>query len=804
MNLFNRRILSLISVLVVAIAFENVPSDELSLPEAFQKISDQSLLWGPYRSNLYVGIKPKIPHSFLSGLMWFNADDPEGIVKLRHSCEQDPEIQSFGWVKYDARVGGRHIIKDRGCKVLIKSDFVKTSDGNWALKITGVPKKGQENVKTSLIFYAGTEEDQDNMLMFAGNKDEFGNVNNDLTRLTGVSKVLGGAFELLVEDGPSNRYPSATVLAAPDLDPSLTHHLSLHVPDEHLWQAKEVFISLLQESVGKIREDPSLNVSEIPVDQLTTLRNINNFEGNLHFIQKTFQGKFELNIIFNLEDAPEKLSSSNIDSYVDRALTHFDEKFSSQLQFQAPFHTKEYLNFGKEFLSNLAGGIGYFYGEQLVDRNAFVDDDSFDNVKLVGKPEGPSELFTSVPSRPFFPRGFYWDEGFHLLSILDYDSDLALEILKSWFALIDDDGWIAREQILGPEARSRVPAEFQVQNPNIANPPTLMLVFAKLLNMAHDSPKSEDDFVSIQDLSENMGHVHLDNPEILVDYAEDIYPRLKKHFEWFATTQKGETLGLSRESKYPNQLYRWIGRTKDLCLPSGLDDYPRASEPDSGELNIDLLSWMGLMSRSMKSIAKLLNKADDVHYFETIEQGVLYNLDQIHWSEEEKSYCDITVDDDDNDVFECHKGYVTLLPFALKLIPEDSERLIHVLQDLRDPDICWSQFGIRSLSKSHPLFHSGEDYWRGNIWLNINYLILDALKHYAESSGALPDVKEMAKPIYKELREILVTNVYNEFKRTGYAWEQYNEATGKGQRTRHFLGWTSLVIPIMKMPEELA
>lgn len=32
----------------------------------------------------------------------------------------------------------------------------------------------------------------------------------------------------------------------------------------------------------------------------------------------------------------------------------------------------------------------------------------------------------------------------------------SLEILKDWVDLIDDDGWVAREQILGEEARSKV------------------------------------------------------------------------------------------------------------------------------------------------------------------------------------------------------------------------------------------------------------------------------------------------------------------------------------------------------------
>lgn len=43
--------------------------------------------------------------------------------------------------------------------------------------------------------------------------------------------------------------------------------------------------------------------------------------------------------------------------------------------------------------------------------------------------------------------------------------------------------------------------------------------------------------------------------------------------------------------------------------------------------------------------------------------------------------------------------------------------------------------------------------------------------------------------------------MYSSWQETGFAWEQYNPETGKGQRTQHFTGWTSLVVKIMGMPD---
>jgi hypothetical protein len=139
----------------------------------------------------------------------------------------------------------------------------------------------------------------------------------------------------------------------------------------------------------------------------------------------------------------------------------YDAKFDQTFQLAEKKYSPSDIAFARTMTSSLVGGVGYFYGNSLVDQNFSFDWDAEDAQPGQAKEKQPQfteerELLTATPSRPFFPRGFYWDEGFHLLLISLTDPQLSLDILQSWVNLIDTDGWVGREQILGDEARSKV------------------------------------------------------------------------------------------------------------------------------------------------------------------------------------------------------------------------------------------------------------------------------------------------------------------------------------------------------------
>ncbi|KAI5305576.1 hypothetical protein KEM56_004001 [Ascosphaera pollenicola] len=670
--------------------------------------SNNSLLWGPYRPNLYFGVRPRIPKSLMTGLLWAKVDDFENLqANFRYTCEQNEGMHGYGWDEYDIRTGGRQTIHDTGNSIDLTIDFVKIPGGkhggSWAARIKGEPREdANPRQPTTVVFYASMEGN--GRLALENEPDPMG-YEDDVT-LAGSTEELG-EFRVDVTRGPdSNNFLSHDHPSYEERPLTRTMVSSLLAPADAIWRAKGLLFAQLQSVIsGYLEKYGRENIP--PPPQMFTIPNSVEEDGNIYYIQKTFSGKFEFDILFSSASAEKPVTSEVLTETIEQARSSFAQRFKKIFTPVAPFTQEKYEEFSKSMFSNLVGGIGYFFGNSIVDRSyapeyeeeneGFWEDTEAARARAEPQPEGAAELFTAIPSRPFFPRGFLWDEGFHLIPIMEWDLDLTLQITKSWFSLMDDDGWIAREQILGPEARSKVPAEFQVQYPHYANPPTLFLIIESLAEKVKGIEGSK---VETDGTVKDVRSVHLQDRDALLSYLNSIYPLLKRQYFWFRKTQHGDLKSYEREAYSLVEGYRWRGRSVRHILTSGLDDYPRPQPPHPGELHVDLISWVGMMTRSLKNIAEVLGLEDDIAEFDKYETAILKNIEDLHWDEKERMYCDATIDDYEEHVHVCHKGYISLFPFMTGLMDAKHPHLGAVLDLIADPEELWSPYGIRSLSKS--------------------------------------------------------------------------------------------------------
>jgi mannosyl-oligosaccharide glucosidase len=365
------------------------------------------------------------------------------LKDFRYTCEQNEGMQGYGWEEYDIRTGGRQVIHDSGNEIDLTTEFVKIPGGDhggsWAARISGKPREGAaEDIKTSIMFYAAMGG------MNAGDLDSEGvgmrieNENSETgydgpINIAGVTKELG-TFRLAVTQGPStNQYP---VINHPEykkkpLDRTIAQ--SGMIPEEHMWQAKAIAFQTIQHEVKALLEKYGENGMP-PAPLAMTIPNGKVGHGNFHLVQKVFEGAFEFDIIYSSVSGGREYNSGDVTELLATASQGFKDKYSSIFAAQAPFDGGKYDQFSKSMFSNLLGGIGYFYGDSVIDRS-YADDYEEENEgfwedaveargKTIPQKEGPHELFSAVPSRPFFPRGFLWDEGFHLLPIADWDVDV--------------------------------------------------------------------------------------------------------------------------------------------------------------------------------------------------------------------------------------------------------------------------------------------------------------------------------------------------------------------------------------------
>eukprot|EP00668_Euglena_longa_P040271 GGOE01053042.1.p1 GENE.GGOE01053042.1~~GGOE01053042.1.p1 ORF type:complete len:749 (-),score=178.86 GGOE01053042.1:153-2399(-) len=679
------------------------PEYEYLSPPCFSAEYNSSMLWGTYRPHLYFGMRTRTAAGVLTGILWRGQQSG-----LRHTAE-DGEHVLFGWQHHDGRGYGQQSILDREVGLEMTITVVRQPrgrfGGDWAVRFTGYTP--QPVIFAHYVVMEGKEP-----LQVVGQSAAH-------VAMSSATPELG-AFTLV-----------------------LSHR---HTAPNASWVVK-----------GKRATKEPWNLPAPPLFR-------QELKGNENVLQVStvLEGSFRIEVALVSHEGrdsatlqhptamravllQEGLMGCAMDVSIARRRRAFIRRFDETFGLQARGLSQAHVQMARAALSSYLGGLGFWHGRGL----RFKDADHPERGTLS---MDPAELFSGVPSRSKFPRGFLWDEGFHQLLAARWDEELAKDVILHWMHLMDPAGWIPREQILGPEPRTRVPAEFVPQTPTHANPPTLAL---QIQNFALDNPDGRHSA-----------------------FLEAVWPYLERWVEWFRTSQAGAT----------NTTFRWRGRKGYHLLACGLDDYPRSSCDTDAEAHVDLYSWVTLMTSTIQSIGAAIGK--QTAYGEVSEK-LTSSLNAVHWDAKRRQFsdrsgCPPTPGQLATPKFLRPFGYVNLFPVLTGVA--DMETAAHVVN--RSWELM-TGFGLRSLREQDARrIGRSDNYWTGPIWINLNYLMLRALHtRYATVPGAAE--------LYRQLRQDLVANILAEHQRTGKLWENYNASSGRGQGTAPFTGWTVLVVLIM-------
>ncbi|KAF1757578.1 hypothetical protein GCK72_014034 [Caenorhabditis remanei] len=702
--------------------------------------------WGTYRPHMYFGLRTRSPASPLFGMMWYEQPDTIQRPHIRHWCNQDDRLPGYYWYEADGRTFGRQNISETH-KGVIQTDWINEANG-FAARVKLNMAQGR---RYNVILYLSAQELSTRFRLGRHLKDIFYGYND-----------LLGAFTLSV---------------------NLKDGTKLHSSHSAMLTDERIQIDKYQDFI--VDNTQAINPQNQPLHYLLNEKK-NSDEGKFIAVQLNLGSQAEFDIVLQTEKL-KAMKSEEFNNILRGRSYNFNKKYENAFQLSGKNYTNNQQKMAKVALSNMLGSVGYWYGHNRVFHNNLLH------------PYGPHSFFSAVPSRPFFPRGFLWDEGFHQMLIRKMDPKMTLEVIVSWMNAMDTSGWIPREMIVGTEAEAKVPAEFIPQKSDVANPPTLFYVMDKLI---HDD-KTVARYAGILKL---------------------LYPRLEKWFTWIRVTQAGPT----------RSTFRWRGRNSTILselnpktLSSGLDDFPRASHPSDNEYHLDLKCWIALASRVLARLAK--SYGTEVEYQKASKaMEELNNFDTLtkdHWSEEYQGFYDYGKHSVDVALapvpaassprqFEYQRvtsraptyqlvtnvfGYNNLFPMMLKMIPSKSPALKAMLDKIHDPEVLWTKFGLRSISRKSPYYMAKNTehdppYWRGYIWININYMVLSSLRHYADQPGPY---QEQSLTIFNELRANLVSNMAIQFQKTGFLWENYDDRTGQGRGCHPFTGWSSLILLIM-------
>ncbi len=385
---------------------------------------------------------------------------------------------------------------------------------------------------------------------------------------------------------------------------------------------------------------------------------------------------------------------------------------------------------------------------------------------------GASEPFFKEPfiDAAFSENIFLWDTAFMCCFAKYHMDELPVyQALDNFYGRMEQDGFICREY------RANGEPLWPKDHPVSINPP--LLAWAE---------------IEIFGVNKN------------VDRIKEVYPILKKNFEFHVERYQGEeglfwgdTLGMGMDN-IPRSPRNWVpergnGMTHHE-LGAKLDGMIGASPQEKLEVFIteyvdtkqgvwnkqgrlvDFTAQMAMFALQLKEMAAIAGTLEDIPQYDAFHNRVKIAINDLCWNEEDAFYYDLGFGEQ---IERRHIGmYWTLMG---DLVPDN--RLNDFLAHLTHPDEFYRLTPLPALSAADPDYIGFGDYWLGGVWAPTVYMTLRGL-----TKVGMDDLARMlAAKIYE--------NVAIVFEATDTFWENYApDLISYGMPSKKdFCGWTALI-----------
>lgn len=327
-------------------------------------------------------------------------------------------------------------------------------------------------------------------------------------------------------------------------------------------------------------------------------------------------------------------------------------------------------------------------------------------------PEGRFRRIWSTPDRLPHKHLWLWDSVFHGVGFRNIDPTLAEDLILDIFDAQSPDGFI-------PHMAT------PVDTSSITQPPVIgwgaWMVYQKSNNRA---------------------------------FLQTVLEQNKKFLLWCRENRRDTD----------EELYTWLTKAdvRCRCDESGMDNSPRFDRITRLQA-IDFSCFMANDVRHMAMISRELQDTENETFFSGWFEKIKADINRKLWCEEDGFYYDYDLESNRQHKIQSVASFLPLFSGVCSRSQAASLR-----KWLTDPEAFYTPLPVPCISKKDTTY--GSDMWRGPVWMNYNYMIIQGLQNYGEIS------------LSREFRDKTLAAINEWYHKNGTVYEFYDPENQKSPK----------------------